>query len=73
MRGELRRTKCFHLRLVDVDPGSMVVEAAVERPVVMEETLEIQRDFFTFGRSFLTGHDSPFSPPDVISDENLHY
>lgn len=31
----------------------MMVEAAVECPVVVEETLKIQRNFFTFGHGFL--------------------
>lgn len=42
-----------HLWLVHVDPVSMMVEAAVEGPVIVEETLKIQRNLFTFGRGFL--------------------
>lgn len=37
-----------HLRHVDIDSGPLLVEAAVQRPVVMEKSLKIQRHFFTF-------------------------
>lgn len=43
-----------HLRLVDVDSVSVVAEAAVERPVVVQETLKLQRNFFPFSHSLLT-------------------
>lgn len=50
----LQQLFCPHLRLVDVDSVSVVAEAAVERPVVVQETLKLQRHFFPFSRSFLT-------------------
>lgn len=50
-----------YLRRVHVNSVSMVTEAAVQHPVFMEETLEVQRHFFPFCCSFLVLTQKPLT------------